>query len=211
MINGSQKTGGSNSGIILERLDSVIKEKHKTETYKPGAGSFSDETFKKIVSGEVIVLAFPLYIYSVPSRTLETLMKLEDAVKRERANNIIMYTVINCGFYEGRQCDTAFRIIENWCARAGVVFGGGIGQGAGEMLGQIKNVPLDKGPFANLARALQNMADKMELKEKIGIAYLSPYFPRFLWKLMATRSWNQKARDDGLSKKEMLRSEFNDD
>jgi multimeric flavodoxin WrbA len=205
LINGSQKTGESNSGIILDWINNLIKEKHEVEIYNSGISLFTDETFKNIVSKEVIILAFPLFLYSVPSQTLKMLIELENTIKREQANNLIMYTVINCGFYEGKQCNVAFKIIENWCEHSGVKFGGGIGQGAGEMLGKIKGIPLNKGPFNNLARALQAMIEKMELKELFETIYLSPYFPRFMWKIMATRFWNDQARKNGLKKKDIVK------
>jgi len=44
---------------------------------------------------------------------------------------------------------------------------------------------------------------KMELKEPFEIVYLSPYFPKFLWKFMATRYWNNAAQKNGLKKKNL--------
>ena len=211
MINGSQKTGESNSGIILNGLNDLIKEKHKAATacqvaiYKSGLKRFTNETLKEILSGDVIVLAFPLFGDSIPSNTLKMLIDLENAVKQEGAQNLILYTIVNNGFYEGKQNAIAFEIIKNWCDRSGVQFGGGIGQGAGEMLGPTKHIPLNKGPFNNLARALQAMTEKMETKEPFETMYLNPYFPRFLWKIMGTRFWNTQARKNGLTKKDMIR------
>jgi multimeric flavodoxin WrbA len=205
LINGSQKTGGSNSGIILDWIKNLIKEKHEVEIYNPRLSCFTEESFKNIVSNEAVILEFPLFLFSVPSHTLKMLIEMENIIKRDKAYNLIIYTVINCGFYEGKQCNVAFKIIENWCERSGVKFGGGIGQGAGEMLGQTKNIPMNKGPFNNLARSLQAMIDRIELKEPFGVTYLNPYFPRFLWKIMATRFWNDQARKNGLKKRDIIR------
>ena len=204
-INGSQKTGESNSGLILDRINSLINGKHEVEIYNSGINLFTDEAFKKIVSGDVIILAFPLFVSAVPSHTLKMLIELEKTVKRENANNLIMYTIINCGFYEGRQNNVAFKIIENWCGRSGVKFGGGIGQGGGEMLGKIKRRPLNKGPFNNLERALHGMLEKIELKQPLETIYLNPNFPRFLFKILGTRYWNNVARKNGLKKKDIKR------
>jgi len=203
MINGSQKKGESNSGIILERLYDIIKEKHEVKFYYSGLKQFTNEIFEEIISGDVIVLAFPLFVYSIPSNTLKMLIELEDIIKRKQEKKLIVYALINCGFYEGKQNSTAFEIIKNWCEHSGVIFGGGIGQGAGEMLGLLKNIPVDKGPFANLGRTLEAMVKKMELKEPFEITYLSPYFPRFLWRILATHHWNALAHKNGLNKKEI--------
>jgi len=205
MINGSQKTGGSNSGVILERLNDLIKEKHEVKIYDSGSKLFTNEIFEEIISGEMIVLAFPLYIYSIPSNTLRILIELENIVKLKQIRNLVIYTIINCGFYEGKQNYTAFEIIKNWCGHSGVIFGGGIGQGAGEMLGLLKNIPLNKSPFANLGKTLEKMTEQMEKKKPFEITYLNPNFPRFLWRIMATRNWNALAKKNGLKKKDIVK------
>jgi len=204
MINGSQKRGESNSGIILEKLNDFIMEKHEVKFYNCGSKQFTVEIFEEIISGDVIVLAFPLFVYSIPSNTLKMLIELESMIKRKQNKKLVLYVLLNCGFYEGIQNCTAFEIIKNWCERSGVIFAGGIGQGAGEMLGQLRHLPLDKGPFNNLARTLQALADKMETKEPFEITYLTPYFPRFLWRIMAARYWNTFANKNGLNKKDII-------
>ena len=203
MINGSQKRGESNSGIILKKFNDLIKGKHEVKFYDSGLKQFTNEIFEEIISGDVIVLAFPLFVYSVPSNTLRMLIELETIIKQKQDKKLIIYTIMNNGFYEGKQNSTAFEIIKNWCECSGVIFGGGIGQGAGEMLGQLKNLPLNKSPFANLGRTLKAMVEKMELKEPFEITYLNPYFPRFLWRIMAARNWNTLANKNGLKKKDI--------
>jgi multimeric flavodoxin WrbA len=205
LINGSQKTGVSNSGIILDRINSIINGKHEVAICNSRISLFTDETFKKIVCADVIILAFPLFVYAVPSHTLKMLIELENFIKREKADNLIIYTIVNCGFYEGKQNNVAFRIIENWCEHSGVKFGGGIGQGAGEMLGQTKDIHINKGPFNNLERSLQEKKKKMELKEPFETMYLNPLFPQFLFKIFGTRYWNSMARKNGLKKKDIKR------
>lgn len=61
LINGSQKTGESNSGIILDRINYLISTKHEVKIYNSGIDLFNDETFVDIVSGDVIILAFPVF------------------------------------------------------------------------------------------------------------------------------------------------------
>ena len=90
---------------------------------------------------------------------------------------------------------------KNRCTHCGIHFGGGIGQGAGEMIKATKVLPLYIGPFNNLHRALKSMAKKIELRESFDIIYLSPYLPRFLWRLLAIyTSWHPLAYKNGLKK-----------
>jgi multimeric flavodoxin WrbA len=205
IINGSQKVGKSNTGIILDQLNDLIKEKHEVKNYNSGINNFTNEMLKDIIFGDVIVLAFPLFADSIPSQTLKMLIELEKIVKQEETNNLVIYTIVNNGFYEGKQNHVAFEIMKNWCEHTGIKFGGGIGQGAGEMIGETQDIPITKGPFNNLGRALQKMIEKIELKEPFGIAYLSPYFPRFLWKFTATRVWHTRAHKNGINKKDIIR------
>lgn len=206
IINGSQKAGESNTGIILNRLNKLIKDEHNAVNYKLGTKQFWPEIFKDIISCDVIVLAFPLYNDSVPSNMLKMLIELEGHLRKANKKDIIVYTIINNGFYEGKQTYIAFEIIQNWCEQTGLIFGGGIGQGAGEMIGATKNMPINYGPFNNLARSLKLLVEKMELKETFIIKYLSPYFPRFLWKFMAVHTfWHPLANKNKLTKKDILK------
>jgi len=206
IINGSQKIGKSNTGTILNTLNDIIKEKHEVKNYNSGINDFTNETLMEIISGDIIFLGFSLFADSIPSQTLKMLIELEKIAKREQAHNLIIYTIVNNGFYEGKQNHIALEIMKNWCNHSGIKFGGGIGQGAGEMIDYTEGTSInDKGPFNNLVRALRTMVEKMELKEPFEIMYLSPYFPRFAWRFLATRFWQTSAMKNGVKKKDIKR------
>jgi hypothetical protein len=134
------------------------------------------------------------------------LIELEDFMKGKNVEDLVVYAIINNGFYEGKQTHIAFEIIQNWCDHTGLRFGGGIGQGAGEMLGAIKNTPISRGPFNNLGRELTLLAEKIATKGAFGIKYLSPYFPRFLWRFMANYTfWRPMAHKNKLKKTDITR------
>jgi hypothetical protein len=206
IINGSQKPGESNTGIILGELNRLLDRKHEISNYTLGAKRLSPEIYREIAANSVVVLAFPLYIDSIPSTVLDMLIGLENHIKKGAVKDIAVYAIINNGFYEGNQTGIAFEIVRNWCERAGARFGGGVGQGAGEMIGALKNTPMNKGPFNNLGRALASLAEKMETKEPFGTRYLSPYFPRFLWRFMARHTfWHRLAYKNKLKKKDITK------
>jgi len=206
LINGSQKPGESNSGIILAALDKLIKNDCEVKNYRLSMKLFPEETYKEIISSDVIVFAFPLYFHCIPSTMLKMLMELEKILKEKRTKEIIVYTLINNGFFEGKQTHIAFEMIKHWCCHSGTIYGGGIGQGAGEMMGVLKSMPLSLGPFNNLAGALKLLAKKISTKEPFDTVYLSPYFPRFLWAFLAVQvSWHPMARKNGLTKKDILK------
>jgi multimeric flavodoxin WrbA len=206
IINGSQKTGESNTGIILGELNILFKTGHEIVNYKLGTKQLSSEELKNIVSFDVIVFGFPLFNDSIPSNMLKMIIELESYFANGKTKNIIVYSIINNGFYEGKQTHIAFEVIQNWCEHCGIKFGGGIGQGAGEMIGVTKNIPINSGPFKNLGSSLELLANKIELKEPFGIKYLIPYFPRFLWELMSKYTfWHPLAYKNKLTKKDIVK------
>ena len=205
LINGSQKPRGSNSGVILETLDKLLNGHCEVKSYRLRTGLFPRETLEEMALGDVIVLIFPLYFHSVPSNMLKMLTELERILKDKQTDGILVYAIINNGLFEGKQTHIAFDIIRHWCDRSGTTYGGGIGQGAGEMLGVMSLMPLSFGPFNNLARAMKALSIKIKSKEPFETVYLNPYFPRFLWSFIGVHfSWYPKARKNGLSKKDII-------
>jgi hypothetical protein len=205
LINGSQKNREANSGIILDKLNGLIKEKHEVKIYKSGITLFSDETFKAIISADVIIFAFPLFYDSIPSHTLKMLVEMENVIKREQAKHLIIYAIINNGFYEGNQNSIAFEILQHWCEHCGIKFGGGIGQGSGEMFGKKKDVPIPKSPFKKFYKALQLMVEKMESKESFGIIYLNPGIPRFIHNIVINKIFDSLGARNNLTRKDILK------
>ncbi|MCL2252721.1 MAG: hypothetical protein FWC12_12520 [Treponema sp.] len=205
IINGSQKTGESNTECIIERLKSFINKSNEINIYCCGKKQLTSEMFDKIIMGDVIVLMFPLFVHSLPSNTLKMMIELENQIKNQNKKDLIIYTIANNGFYEGCQNNIAFEIIKNWCQHSGVKFGGGIGQGGGEMLVRTKHFPQERDLFKSLTCALQLMAQNMETKKPMEVQYLTSNFPKFLWKFMAVRNWNNVAKSNGLTKKDVLK------
>jgi hypothetical protein len=157
----------------------------------------------EIITSDIVILVFPLFVHSIPSNTLKMLIELENIIKEEKVKNFIMYAIINNGFYEGSQNNIAFEIINNWCKKTGIKFGGGIGQGAGEMIGRTKHLLPKRNLFKKLTEELNITAKKIESKETFDIKYINSNFPRFLWKFMAVRHWNNSAKKNGLNKKDI--------
>jgi multimeric flavodoxin WrbA len=119
IINGSQKTGESNTGFLVKALRDLVNTRHKIVHHGAGSKQFSPEIYREISASDVIVLAFPLYIDSIPSKMLAMLIELEAYIKKADARNSVVYTIINNGFYEGRQTAISFEIVQNWCLRGG--------------------------------------------------------------------------------------------
>lgn len=84
-----------------------------------------------------LVLSMPMYVDGIPSNVLHFMQAVEEAnIRREKPLRV--YVISNCGFWEGRQNKNVLAMAANWCARCGFDYMGGLGVGAGEMLGIVR-------------------------------------------------------------------------
>lgn len=96
-----------------------------------------ESIMEQLRKGCRLVLVMPLFVDGIPSHVLELMEKIEQQTKQERLHSEV-YSMINCGFYEGQQCEYALEMVECWCLRCGFQFMGGRGIGAGEMFGVLR-------------------------------------------------------------------------
>lgn len=205
MINGSPKLGESNSGFLLKALCTFISAEHEITHYNINKKPLTNEQYKELCSMDALVFAFPLYIDAIPSHLFRMLVTLENYLKDITVKNISVGVLVNNGFYEGEQNYIAIEIMENWCARCELRFAQGIGQGAGEMLGSMQDVPLGHGPLKNLGKALESFANIIMEQSGGKPVLFSPNFPYFAWLFSADAFWHSQAKKNGLKRKNILR------
>ena len=206
MINGSPKVKESNSQYLLSELNKLIENNNEVVQFNIKKG-LSDEEFEQIYSCKRIVFAFPIYVDELPSHLLSVLVELQEQFNSRKNKDIMVYAMSNCGFYEGEQNELAIEIVKNWCKRCNLTFGQGLGMGAGEMMGKIKNVPIGHGPKKNLGKGLNLFAENIQEGNEEENIYISPNFPRFAFKLCATYFWNCMGKENGLKRKDLFRKE----
>lgn len=196
----------SNSSLMLQVLEPLINAGNEITHYNISKKPLAKEQCIELCKMDTLIIAFPLYIDAIPSHLFRMLVTLEEYMKTEREKDIYVYAIVNNGFFEGQQNHVALEIVKNWCIRCGLHFGQGIGQGAGEMMDFIENVPLGHGPLKNLGRNMEILADNINLRRMGSYILFSPNFPRFAWRFSATHFfWNKTAKKNGLRKKEIMR------
>ncbi len=138
-ITASPKKRWSNSSYLL----SITKGFTKGEKVWVNFRGPKDYTriFSELDDADALVLGMPLYVDAVPSHVLVLLEALEKYVK-SRQLHFKVYSLCNCGFYEGVQCELELEVIECWCEKCNLKFCGGAGIGAGEMLGVLRLSPV---------------------------------------------------------------------
>ena len=82
---------------------------------------------------DAVCLFAPLYVDGLPSHVMEFLMQAEEYCKNHPCR-FRLYALSNNGFIEGNQNRPALHMLQAWCERAGIAWGGGIGIGGGVML-----------------------------------------------------------------------------
>ena len=80
-----------------------------------------------------VVFGLPLYVDGVPSHVLGFLEEME-VFCQEKALHLKVYVIANNGFIEGKQNEPLMQVMEHFCQRAGLTWGGGVGIGGGVML-----------------------------------------------------------------------------
>jgi multimeric flavodoxin WrbA len=165
------------------------------------------DDYEKIVSAmttsESIVFAMPLYVDGIPSHMLSFLEYIEAELKDKNKHSMV-YLISNCGFYEGIQNKHAIAIMKCWCQRTGFKWGQGLGIGAGEMIGSLKDLPNHQGPKKSFGRALQVLAEHINEGKSGENLYTTPnYFPKILFPLCSNQFWINLAKGHGLKKSQL--------
>lgn len=203
LINGSPKVRNSASGVILGELEEYL-EGHTIARYSLRTNEpLTAVQLRSLAEQDVLVLAFPLYVDGIPSHLLRHLVEMEACFGRN-SSGAMMYAVANCGFYEGRQNRNALDMMKIWCEKAHVVWGQGVGVGGGGMIAGLENVPKGRGPRKNLSAALRTLADHVAEMQSADDLFVSPNFPRFLYKAMGEMGWRMQIRQNGLTRRDLF-------
>ena len=88
---------------------------------------------EQLRDAQAVVFGLPLYVDGVPSHVLRFLKEMETFC-RENGLKLRVYCVANNGFIEGKQNEPLMQVFDNFCARTGLAWGGGVGIGGGVML-----------------------------------------------------------------------------
>ena len=130
-INCSPKKRFCASAYFLFLQGLSVKGKKVTEKLRNP--SDHQRILEQIKDAQTVVFGVPLYVDGVPSHVLR-FMEVMETYCRENGIRLNVYVVANNGFIEGKQNEPLMQIFSNFCSRAGLFFGGGVGIGGGVML-----------------------------------------------------------------------------
>ena len=195
LISGSPKINNSASGALLADLKGYLGADAEILEFGFHSRAVAKEVIDELTEADAWVFAYPLYVDGIPGHLLSCLIQLEEAgIKNPQ---IHIYGIVNCGFYEGIQADVALKLLQNWCLKADLVWGGGIGIGGGGGLAMMPQTPPGKGPKAPIEKELEELSKVILKKEVRENHYVSVALPRFLYKLGAEMGWRRMIKANG--------------
>ena len=202
IINGSPRGGKSNSEILIKYLCSLLKG-HQINKYYSFFSKIDSEIKSEIHNADALIFAFPLYVDSIPSHLLDTIVKFEEEKIINSKTKI--YCIVNNGFFEGKQNQLAILQMKNWCEKIGAEWGQGVGIGAGEILSYLEKVPLGKGPLKNLGKVLNLFSGNVKALKSDSEIYINPNWSRMLYWIQGSVAWIIKSRKNGLKIRDLFR------
>ena len=181
-INGSPKINNSASNNFLK--DIYNKKDKINYIYKDK----DEDIINNLKDSETIIISFPLYADSPTSGVLNFFEYIED-------NNINLvdknlYVIINCGFLESKQNNTAVEIVNCFFEKNDINFKGYFLIGGGPIVGNRTNIiyKLLTIPYYFKKNKFKNKINKNEniyLKTSLMI-------PKWLYVLCANKSWKKQ-------------------
>jgi len=209
LVNGSPKQSGSASDALLSMVKDHLKDvevKVETTSQQWNRDSLSEQDLQELEKCDVMALAFPLYVDSLPSHVLRCLKQLEE-YRRENPGKkpFRVLAIVNNGFYNAHQNRPAVEVVQNWCKHADAVFIGGLCIGAGGMVSGIYRMSGEHGPLKPIAKTVRLAAAKIvqEGGTNCEIMLAEPAFPQFLYKRAAEMQWKDVAQKNGLNPREL--------
>ena len=204
LINGSPKFKHSASGIILNSIKPKLQDNNSIEEYTFRTSEINNEDLEQISKCNVILFTFPLYVDGIPSHLLRCLYQMEKYFNSNKSNDISVYTIVNIGFYEGKQASIAIEMMRNWTEKANLKWGQGIGIGGGGMMSMISNSTDNKGPMKDVHIALKALATNILALKTADEIYTSPGIPRIVYKIGGEMGWRQSVKKNGLKTKDLF-------
>ena len=201
-VNVSPKREKSNSCHFLN----MLKEQLEEECEYIDSSQLKETTLLavKMDIADAVVIGMPVYVDSVPAQFVEMMEELYADFVGEFAQ-MPVYVIANGGFYESRQMETLFEIIENWCIKMKFNYGGGLAIGAGEMLGGLSRIPWYKKLNTRLENGISQLAEGIRKREPVGNLFIEPPlgYTKGAYILGAHLRWQRIARQNNLSGKDL--------
>jgi multimeric flavodoxin WrbA len=208
LLVGSPRTRKSTSyslgGYLVERMTHLASI--QVETIHLYTVLRSKEKMRGLMeavdAADVILLAFPLYVDSLPAPVIEAMERI--TVHRHEAMEdrpALFAANANCGFPEAAHCETALAICEVFARQAGFTWAGYLALGAGEGLVHGAQLAGASGPAVVIRQALDMaaaaLAEGRGIPASVAAVLAKPIIPRWAYRIMGSVGWKLQAKKFG--------------
>ncbi len=161
----------------------------------------SDDLWRDLLSSiarsDVVLLTAPLYVDSLPAPVIEILHRLtkqQNGVRRDGLPQKLL-SLLNCGFVEAHQNDTAQSMIQLFCERMRFEWSGGISIGSGGMV--------NKRIRRALTLAGEALRDDILIPDSVNALTSKLMMKPWLYVLGGNVMWRRQAKANGLDPKQL--------
>ncbi len=209
---GSPRTRTSTSASLGAYLSGQLDERGvEVDTIQlypvAGAPARLDRALDIVEAADLVVLAAPLYVDTLPAPVTRVL----EGLAARRANGSVALgpvrpafaAIVNCGFPEAAHIAPALAVSAQFAVEAGFTWAGGLALGAGE--GLVHGAPLDTVGRAGHARAALDLAaDALAHGTAIPAAaqehLARPFVQARLYRAVGSIGWRMQARRWGVAR-----------
>ncbi len=191
-INGSPKLKNSNSDFFLNKINKKAKIFY---VYKDKF----NKILKDIKNADTIVFSFPLYVDAPTNKIIELLEYIQD--NKIDIKNKMIYTIINCGFWEAKHNKTASLIMEEFSINNKAKYMGTFNIGAGEIIGKCGKKKIYKIVSIPFLFKIRKFKRCIFNKKKINLETTIRPMTKKLYIYLANCSWKSKMIKNGCYKK----------
>lgn len=189
IINGSPRAVKSNSKLYAE----IFMKHCKSETeYFNITRTNHEKLCSETNRFSDVLLVFPLYADGVPVTLMHFLKALENSNQQNKPKISVL---INCGFIEHCQNDTAVRMIRLFCKQNGYEFGSVLKIGSGEAILTT--------PFKIFAESkIKRLSFAISKGKNVSLCVTMPISKNMFLKA-STKYWVEYGRKNGITKEDM--------
>ena len=200
-----KSTSASLGGYLMKQLAARGIETEIVQVYTSfNSAERTRLALEKLDAADLVVLAFPLYVDSLPAPVISALERI--AAHRASVKVTQSFAAIaNCGFPEASHNDTALAICAQFAHQADMAWLGSLALGGGE--GLVHGAPLNEmdGRAIPLKKALdlaaESLADGHPIPGSARDLMTRPMVPGWLYRFMGGFGWRQQAKSYGVEKR----------
>ena len=203
LLNASMRCADGNTAKLAKQLSSRLEKQSQIIDLARYINSM-EELLPVLEEDTDLVLCMPLYVDGLPSQLIRLMQLMQN---RYEGNMKKVYVLANMGLYETAQLVNLFEAAKQWCRKMDFEYCGGLGVGAGELVGGfMEMVPFGKWPTKKIRDGMNALSQAIDSSGKTEDILRGPdRFPRFLYVAIANSGWKRMAKHNGITEKDLYR------